>query len=125
MARMDNMVTISLEEYKELLLRDKPESNDKTIIFEKIMNIIENNLKYTDRDGNYYSEVVMKNTKILDPDKVIREIMTMIKYLDFDRYITIWNKIMNTHRKEEEEKMKAEQMRNAKEIRNEVNNEQV
>ena len=30
---------------------------------------------------------------------------------------------MNTHRKEEEEKMKADQMRNAKEIRNEVNNE--
>lgn len=123
MTRTDNMVRISLEEYKELLLKDKSKSNEEVIIFEKIIDAIEKNLKYTDRSEEYYSNVVMKNVEIYDSSRVVKEIITILKYLDFDRYMTIWNKVMTKHRIDEEEKMKAEQMRNAKEIRKEVNNE--
>lgn len=117
MAQKTNMVTIPLEEYKELLLRNKPKDNNETIMFNKIIDEIERNLIYT--KDEYYSSIVMKNVKVKDSDKIMKEIMSMIKYIDFDRYMTIWNNVMTNHRKEEEEKMKIEQMNKAKEIRKE------
>lgn len=117
MAVKTNMVTIPLEEYKELLLRNKPKDNNETIMFNKIIDEIEKDLEYKEND--YYSNIVMKNVAIKDSDKVIKEILTMIKYIDFDRYMTIWNNVMNIHRKQEEEKMKIEQMNKEKEIRKE------
>lgn len=120
MAQKTNMVTIPLEEYKELLLKNKPKDNNETIMFNKIVDEIERNLEYT--KDEYYSSVVMKNVRLKDSDKVIKEIINMIKYIDFDRYITIWNKVMTNHRKEEEEKMKIKQMNDSKEIRKEREN---
>lgn len=117
MAIKSEMVTIPLEEYKELLLKEKPKGNNETIMFEKIIDIIERNLEYS--DSEYYSSVVMKHVRVKDSDDVLKETMTMLKYLDFDRYMAIWNKVMTNHRKEEEEKLKIEQMNEAKEMRKE------
>lgn len=117
MAIKSEMVTIPLEEYKELLLKEKPKGNNETIMFEKIIDIIERNLEYS--DSEYYSSVVMKHVRVKDSDDVLKETMTMLKYLDFDRYMAIWNNVMTNHRKEEEEKLKIEQMNEAKEMRKE------
>lgn len=111
-----NMVTISLEEYKELLLKERPTDNDKELL-ERIFNIIEPSLEYTDSSW----DSIMKNVRLKDSDGVIKEIFKMIKYVDFERYMAIWNGVQTKHRKEEEQKMMIEQMNNAKDMREENN----
>lgn len=117
MATKSNTVTISLEEYKELLLKDKPLRGNDGEMLERIFNIIEQNLEYT--ESNYYSSVVMKNVKVKDSDNVLKEIFNMIRYLDFDRYMKIWNNVMTNERKRKEQEMKIKQMNEAKELRKE------
>lgn len=118
MATKSNTVTIGLEEYKELLLKDKPLRGNDGEMLERIFNIIETNLTYIEND--YYSNVVMKNVQIKDSDKVMKEIFNMIKYLDFDRYMKIWNKVMTNEREKKAQEEKIKQMNEAKEIRKEV-----
>lgn len=118
MATKSNTVTIGLEEYKELLLKDKPLRGNDGEMLERIFNIIETNLTYIEKD--YYSNVVMKNVQIKDSDKVMKEIFNMIKYLDFDRYMKIWNKVMTNERERKAQEEKIKQMNEAKEIRKEV-----
>lgn len=117
MANKSNTVTISLEEYKELLLKDKPLRGNDGEMLERIFNIMEQNLEYT--ESNYYSSVVMKNVKVKDSDNVLKEIFNMIRYLDFDRYMKIWNNVMTNERKRKEQEMKIKQMNEAKELRKE------
>ena len=109
-------VTIPLDEYKELLLKDKPMNNDSTN-FERVVEMIEKNLEYTKED--YYSSYLGNNMKITNSEKIVKEIVMMIKYSDFERYMDMWNKVQTNHRKEEEMKLKMEQMNKAKEIRKE------
>ena len=120
MATKSNTVTIGLEEYKELLLKDKPLRGNDGEMLERIFNIIETNLTYIEKDYYYYSNVVMKNVQIKDSDKVMKEIFNMIKYLDFDRYMKIWNKVMTNERERKAQEEKIKQMNEAKEIRKEV-----
>lgn len=115
MANKSTTVTIPLEGYKELLLKDKPLKGNDGEMLECILTLIESHLKYTESD--YYSNVVMKHVKIDDSDNVIKEIMQMIKYLDFDRYMKTWNKIMSNERERKAQEEKIKQMNEAKEIR--------
>lgn len=115
MATKSTTVTISLEEYKELLLKDKPLKGNDGEMLERIFAIIESNLAYQDKD--YYSNNVMKNVKIKDSDKVLVEIFNMIKYLDFDRYMKMWNKVMSNERERRAQEEKIKQMNEAKELR--------
>lgn len=107
-------VTIPLDEYKELLLKDKPMNNNNTN-FERVLEMIEKNIEYTDVD--YYTNYLGDNMEIKQADKIVKEIMLMVKYNDFERYMDMWNKVQTNHRKEEEMKLKMEQMNKAKEIR--------
>lgn len=118
MASKSNTVTISLEEYKELLLKDKPLKGNDGEMLERIFNIIEPKLQYTEND--YYSNVVMKHVKIKDSDDVMKEIFNMVKYLDFDRYMKMWNKVMSNERERKAQEELINQMKEAKEIRAEV-----
>lgn len=97
-------VTIPLEDYKELLLKDKLFKGKGDEMLERILLLIESNLKYT--EDNYYSNVVMENVKIENSDNVIKETIQMIKYLDFERYMEMRNKVMSNERerKAQEEK---------------------
>lgn len=115
MANKSNTVTISLEEYKELLLKDKPLRGNDGEMLERIFNIIEQNLEYTDK--NYY--FVMKNVRVKDSDTVLQEIFNMIKYLDFDRYMKMWNKVMTNERERKAQEELIKQMNEAKELRQE------
>lgn len=117
MANKSNTVTISLEEYKELLLKDKPLRGNDGEMLERIFNIIEQNLEYTDK--NYYSNIVMKNVRVKDSDTVLQEIFNMVKYLDFDRYMRIWNKVMTNERERKAQEELIKQMNEAKELRQE------
>lgn len=117
MANKSNTVTISLEEYKELLLKDKPLRGNDGEMLERIFNIIEPNLKYT--ESSYYSSVVMKNVKVENSDDILKEMFNMVKYLDFDRYMKIWNKVMTNERKRKAQEELIKQMNEAKELRQE------
>lgn len=118
MAQKTQMVTIPLEEYKELLLKDKPQGSNDTIILERLFDQITSNIEY--EESSYYSNYIGDHMKIKDDKNIIKEFMIMLKYIDFERYMSIWNKVMTAHRKDEEIKAKVEQMNQAKEIRSEV-----
>lgn len=115
MANKSTTVTIPLEEYKELLLKDKPLKGNDGEMLERILAVIESHLEYT--ESNYYSNVVMEHVKVENSDDIIKEIMQMIKYLDFDRYMKVWNKIMSNERERKAQEEKIKQMNEAKEIR--------
>ena len=115
-----NEITISLEEYKELLLRERPTDKDRELLT-RISNIVLPHLKYS--DYKYDSYRVMEDVKLENADDVLKEIFTMIKYVDFERYMEIWNGVMTAERKRKEQQELIEQMNRAKEIRKENNNE--
>ncbi len=115
MAQKTQMVTIPLEEYRELLLKDKPLNGNDSMMIERVLNEISKEIEYS--ESTYSSNYVGDNLKICHADEVIKEIMRILKYTDLDRYMNIWNKAMSNHRKEEEAKARIEQMNQAKEIR--------
>ena len=109
-------VTISLEEYKELLLKEKPNSNDHEML-ERIFNEIQKHLVYS--DSKYTSGYVGDDMKVDNSTEVICEIMRMVKYVDFERYMKIWNQVQTRERKRKDMEAQIEQMNKAKEMRNE------
>lgn len=109
-------VTISIDEYKELLLKDKPTDRDHEIV-ERIYNEIEKHLVYSDsryNDGHIGNEMRIDNST-----EVIKEIMQMTKYVDFDRWMKMWNNVQTNERKRRAMREQMEQMNKAKELRNE------
>lgn len=109
-----SMVTIPLKKYKALLLREKPTDKDRELL-KRIFNIIEEKLSY----GTYTCDQVMKDIVIDQPKETIREIFAMLKYVDFDKYMEIWNKVMTNERKRKEQELLVKQMNEAKELRKE------
>ena len=110
-------VTIPLDEYKELLLKDKPVSDNTN--YERILDYIADRLEYSKKDS-WSSDYMGDNMKYVAGDeRLVKEILTMLKYTNFEKYMEIWNKVQTKHRNEEEMKLKIEQMNNAKEIRKE------
>ena len=110
-------VTIPLEEYKELLLKEAQAPDSDSVNFERVLNYIEERLVYSKED-KWNNSYLGNNLKYRDDDEnLVKEIITMLKYTNFDRYMKIWNNVQTKHRKEEELKM--EQMNKAKEIRKE------
>lgn len=117
MANKTEYITIPVSEYKELLLKDKPVSDNTN--YERILDYIADRLEYSEKDS-WSSAYMGDNMKyVADDEKLVKEILTMLKYTNFDKYMEIWNKVQTKHRNEEEMKMKIEQMNNAKEIRKE------
>ena len=110
-----NIVSIPLEEYKELLLREKPTDKDRELL-KRILDIVEPKLEYTEDRWNFK---VMENVKLQNADEVAKEIFIMLKYVDFDKYMEIWNKVMTAERKRKEQEEIIKQMKQAKEIRKE------
>lgn len=117
MANKTEYVTIPLQEYKELLLKDKPVSDNTN--YERILDYIADRLEYSKED-KWSSAYMGDNMKYVANDEtLVKEIMTMLKYTNFEKYMEVWNKVQTKHRNEEEMKMKIEQMNKAKEIRQE------
>ena len=113
-------VTISLEEYKELLLKDKPTDRDREIL-NRIINAITAKLVYSEVD-RWSSSYLGDNMKIEDSDEVMQEIMRVLKYVDFDRYMKIWNGVQTAERNRKAMQEQIDQMNRAKELREENKN---
>ena len=111
-------VSISAEEYKELLLKEKPTDKDRELL-KRIFDIIEPKLMYS----NYKYDYVMENVKIDETREIFKEIFMMLKYVDFDKYMETWNKVMTNERRRKDQEELVKQMNGAKEIRKEGTNE--
>ncbi len=99
-----NEVTISLEEYKELISRNIPEENDRWFK-NKLEEFLIENFKI---DG--------KKLDIKDNWRFCEEIERWLKIIDKDMYKRIFNTLYDEKIKKENDKMKMERARANKEI---------
>ena len=105
----DKNITISLSEYKELLLKERPSDNDKWLL-EKIKTFIAENTKL---DSDY------KDITIKDSYDFARDILRFIKLVDIDFYKSIVKKCYDKKLEEEETKLRVEKMNAIKELNKE------
>lgn len=105
----DKNITISLNEYKELLLKERPSDNDKWLL-EKIKNFIAENT-VLDRNCN---EITIK-----DRYDFARDILNFIKLLDLEFYKSIVKKCYDMELEKEEAKLRVEKMNAIKELNKE------
>lgn len=108
----DKNITISLSEYKELLLKERPSDNDKWLL-EKIKTFIAENTKL---DSDY------KDITIKDSYDFARDILRFIKLVDIDFYKSIVKKCYDKKLEEEETKLRVEKMNAIKELNKEQKN---
>ena len=108
------MIKITLLEYRELLLKEKP-TNKSHETLERILSIIESNLEY--EESEYIA--IVDNLRIKREEEVVKEILFALKYIDFDRYMTMWNKTMSAEIERKAQEEKINQMNQAKELRKE------
>lgn len=108
----DKNITISLSEYKELLLKERPSDNDKWLL-EKIKTFIAENTKL---DSDY------KDITIKDSYDFARDILRFIKLVDMDFYKSIVKKCYDKKLEEEETKLRVEKMNAIKELNKEQKN---
>lgn len=113
-------VTITLDEYKALLIKEQPKDNLK-VVLNTLYQLLCEHVKY-EGEGSYYRDYIGDNMKF-DDRNLESDFVTFfkaLKYVDTNAYMELWNKIQTEQRKKEEAKAKAEQMNKAKEIRKEV-----
>lgn len=113
-------VTITLEEYKTLLIKQQPTDNLK-VVLNTLYQLLCDHVKY-EKEGSYYRDYIGDNMKF-DDSNLESDFVTFfksLKYIDTNAYMELWNKIQTEQRKKEEAKAKAEQMNKAKEIRKEA-----
>lgn len=113
-------VTITLEEYKTLLIKQQPTDNLK-VVLNTLYQLLCDHVKY-EEEGSYYRDYIGDNMKF-DDSNLESDFVTFfksLKYIDTNAYMELWNKIQTEQRKKEEAKAKAEQMNKAKEIRKEA-----
>lgn len=121
MATKTQMVTIPLEEYKALLLKEQPTEKSHELC-ERIMALIEQHVVYDEHDSKYWSASIGDHMKAKDGDELVVEAMTMLKYVDFDRYMEVWNKTQTAERNRKAMEAKIDQMNEAREMRKEAAN---
>lgn len=113
-------VTITLDEYKALLIKEQPKDNLK-VVLNTLYQLLCDHVKYEEKN-NYYNDYIGDNMKF-DDSNLESDFVTFfkaLKYVDTNAYIELWNKIQTEQRKKEEAKAKAEQMNKEKQIRKEV-----
>lgn len=110
------MVSITLDEYKELLLRDKPSEHDKEVLG-KLLDIVSEHLEYTDSGRSYSSYYMGNNLECTNCEKLVKELLKMLYYVDRDMYMRVWNAVVTRHREEQAKEAMVDQMNMAREIR--------
>ena len=99
-------ITINLSEYKELLLKERPNDNDKWVLG-KIKEFISNNSKLND-DCN--------KIEIKDEWHFADKFLEFLKIIDMEFYKSIVKKCYDNKMEEEENKLKVEKMNAIKEL---------
>ena len=104
-----NEVVITLDEYKELLLKDKPNNKD-AMLLERIKELLYDYIKYEkDWDGNITIDFKY-DSKFCD------ELITTIKVIDREFYKEMLKFVCDEKLKKEAEKSKMEKARAIKDI---------
>ena len=104
-----NEVTISLEEYKELLLKDKP-SNKDTMLLERIKELLYEHIKYEKNWDDNITIDFKYDSKFCD------ELITTIKVIDKEFYKEMLKFVCDEKAKKDAEKSKMEKARAIKDI---------
>ena len=112
-------VTIPLEEYKELLLKDRPTERDHELC-ERMLTIVHEAVGYDEDNRDWYTNHIGDHLKVSDGDRCVREIVRMLKYVDFDRYMELWNSVMTAERNRKAMEEQVAQMNEAREMRKEA-----
>lgn len=112
-------VTIPLDEYKELLLKEKPTDRDHEIL-NRVINAVTAMIKYSKED-RWSDNYIGDEMKVEDDDAVVvvKEIVSILKYADFDRYMAIWNGVQTAERNRKAMQDKINHMNATRELRNE------
>lgn len=113
-------VTITLNEYKALLIKEQPKDNLK-LVLNILYQLLCDHVKYEEKNY-YYDDYIGDNMKF-DDSNLESDFVTFfksLKYVDTNAYMELWDKIQTEQRKKEEAKAKAEQINKAKEIRKEA-----
>lgn len=105
----DKNITISLSEYRDLLLKERPNDNDKWLV-EKIKNFVAQKCKL----NRECSEIEVKDSWHFGS-----ELLEFIKIADFEFYKTIVKKCYDIEMEKEETKLRIEKMNAIKELNKE------
>lgn len=105
----DKNITISLSEYRDLLLKERPNDNDKWVL-EKIKEFIATNAKLN-RD---YNEITIERYNGFE-----EKILNFIKMVDFEFYKSIVKRCYDIELEKEETKLRVEKMNAIKELNKE------
>ena len=105
----DKNITISLSEYRDLLLKERPNDNDKWLV-EKIKNFVAQKCKL----NRECSEIEVK-----DSWNFGSVLLKFIKIADFEFYKTIVKKCYDIEMEKEETKLRIEKMNAIKELNKE------
>lgn len=109
-----NNVTISLEEYKELLLnKDNQLRDNEKMLFDKMIDYIKGHVKY-DKDG--WDTVKGLNFKKFKENELLR----MIQYIDSYLFLDIYKYATDKSYKEEQDRLKMEKARAMKDLKQEL-----
>lgn len=104
-----NEVTITLDEYKELLLKEKPNDKDKMLL-ERIKELLFEHIKYK-KDWNDNISIDFKYDS-----NFTEELITTIKVIDKEFYKTMIKFVCDEKQKKEQEKAQMEKARAIKSI---------
>ena len=102
-------ITISVAEYKELLMKERPDDNDKWLL-EKLKNFIAENC-CLNRDCNIISPI--------DSYDFAKDLLKFIQLIDMDFYKIIVKKCYDNAMEEEQNKLRVEKMNAIKELNKE------
>ena len=104
-----NEIVISIDEYKELLLKDKPNNKD-TMLLDRIKTLLYEHIKYK-KD---WEDNITINFKY--DSKFCEELITTIKVIDKDFYKEMIKFVCDEKAKKDVEKSKMEKARAIKDI---------
>lgn len=104
-----NEIVISIDEYKELLLKDKPNNKD-TMLLDRIKTLLYEHIKYR-KDWEDNITIDFKYDS-----KFCEELITTIKVIDKDLYKEMIKFVCDEKAKKDAEKAKMEKARAVKDI---------
>lgn len=107
-----NEVTITLDEYKELLLKDKPNNKD-AMLLERIKELLYEHIKYY-KNWNDNITIDFKSD-----DNFCKELITTIKVIDKEFYKEMLKYVCDEKAKKDAEKARMEKARAIKELNEE------
>lgn len=107
-----NEITISLDEYKELLLKDKPNNKD-AMLLERIKELLFEHIKY---EKNWNDDITID---FKYDSKFTEELITTIKVVDKEFYKEMIKFVIDEKAKKDAQKTKMEKARAIKDIENE------